>query len=620
VAVSTQLIINSRAISDRFEVLLLDTADRRDGKNIGRFDFVNLRLAMLHAIRCQTNLRQNKPDIVYMPVSQGMYGYLRDALFLYLSHHYHRRVVVHLRGGNYHNFYLQSPFWLKWIIRNSLSKVRRAVVLGERFKDLLEGILPSDRVVVIPNGSDDFLAGRPAPDRIHRESTQILFLGNLITDKGTHVVLRAARKVCDQFKEARFVLVGEWTSKRERTETLHLMRELELEARVDFRGVAVGREKEDLLLSSDIMVFPSYFPLEGHPRVILEGMAAGLPIVATDHAAIPETIVDGETGFIVSKRDDAAVADRICQLLRDEALRRRMGQAARERFLTHYTAEVSNALLAKVFADVLEEPPSNSRKGAANIQSHQGRGSYSDPTPLFDKLSRTWSARYGVHKVFRKRRELLAQFAAKFFTGSDTVLDVGCGTGDIAFRLASMTFCLTGLDKSYQMLLNASGPASTSELDFNGFVNADALALPFANRTFNAVICSSVLEYVDEENVALRELRRVLTPGGIALISVPNRQSVWRMFERVLIPHLMRLGRIKRILGGRRVDYLLFQKRQHDVHSFRRLALASGMAIIEYQSFGANSLVESFLPGYLIELEKQNWFGTMLLIVLRRIE
>jgi glycosyltransferase involved in cell wall biosynthesis len=79
----------------------------------------------------------------------------------------------------------------------------------------------------------------------------------------------------------------------------------------------------------DLVALPSSW--EGMPNVILEAMACGKPAVTTNVGGCAELVVEGETGFLVPPGDEAALAERLLRLLRDPALRRRLGAAARER-------------------------------------------------------------------------------------------------------------------------------------------------------------------------------------------------------------------------------------------------------------------------------------------------
>jgi glycosyltransferase involved in cell wall biosynthesis len=88
--------------------------------------------------------------------------------------------------------------------------------------------------------------------------------------------------------------------------------------------VISGQEKYDYYMSSDIFVLPSY--AENMPNVLLEAMAAGLPVVVSNVGANPEIVEDGVNGFIIKPGDINAIADRIVKLAEDSNLRKSMGQ------------------------------------------------------------------------------------------------------------------------------------------------------------------------------------------------------------------------------------------------------------------------------------------------------
>jgi glycosyltransferase involved in cell wall biosynthesis len=86
--------------------------------------------------------------------------------------------------------------------------------------------------------------------------------------------------------------------------------------------------------------------------VVLEGWSAGLPVVATNQGAIAETIVDGESGFILASAAPDELAERILLLLHDPRLRDRMAKAARARYLDHFTQERADTHLADWLTEV----------------------------------------------------------------------------------------------------------------------------------------------------------------------------------------------------------------------------------------------------------------------------
>jgi len=103
------------------------------------------------------------------------------------------------------------------------------------------------------------------------------------------------------------------------------------------RLLGVREDVGDLLSAADVLALSSRW--EGLPNAVLEAMAAGLPVVATNVGGTPELVVEGETGYLVPPADPGAMAERLSRLLDDAGLRRRMGAAARARVAAEFTVE-----------------------------------------------------------------------------------------------------------------------------------------------------------------------------------------------------------------------------------------------------------------------------------------
>jgi glycosyltransferase involved in cell wall biosynthesis len=222
-------------------------------------------------------------------------------------------------------------------------------------KDYLihEGV-PAEKIAVVHNGLD------LSRFRQNGNAGQLLETLNLVSVRGRPVItivanfehrvkdypmlLRAAQRVKAEVKEAVFVLAGEG---RLREETQRLAGELGLGDSCLF----IGRcgSVPQLLAASDICVLSSQ--AEGFSNSILEYMAAGRAVVATDVGGASEAIVEGETGHLIKAGDDRAMADRLISLLRDPERRRAMGLSGRrlveERFSCEKRLAVTSALYQK---------------------------------------------------------------------------------------------------------------------------------------------------------------------------------------------------------------------------------------------------------------------------------
>jgi glycosyltransferase involved in cell wall biosynthesis len=235
-------------------------------------------------------------------------------------------------------------------------KLAHAVVAnaGAVKEHLLELGVPDDKIVVIYNGLDMtrfHLNGdaRAALERLHLETLRGRPVITMVANfehrvKDYPMLLRAAQRVKTEVPEARFVIAGEG---RLQAETEKLAAELGVSESCLFIGRCAS--VPELLAASDICVLSSQ--AEGFSNSILEYMAAGRAVVATNVGGASEAIVEGETGHLVSAGDDRAMAERLIALLRDPDRRATMGINGRrrveQRFSTENRLEATKTLYRK---------------------------------------------------------------------------------------------------------------------------------------------------------------------------------------------------------------------------------------------------------------------------------
>ena len=139
-SIATQIILNSRFV-DEFNVIHIETADRRPLNNLGKFDLTNIYLALKHYLLLFHRLLFSKADLVYIPICQATAGFLRDVPFIVMSKLFGKKVVLHLRGGHFREFYNSSNKVMKYVIEQTLKRIDRMIVLGSSLKILFDGPL-----------------------------------------------------------------------------------------------------------------------------------------------------------------------------------------------------------------------------------------------------------------------------------------------------------------------------------------------------------------------------------------------------------------------------------------------------------------------------------------------
>ena len=212
----------------------------------------------------------------------------------------------------------------------------RVVAVSEEVKHrLLKAGVAAEKVSIVRNGIDlrPFENAKPSlGDRGPADEMPMVgLIGRLSWEKGVEIYLLAAARVVAKFPYVRFVVVGEGPDRDKLEQSID---QLNLRSHVTMLG-----RRDDMpsvYASLDIMVSASR--QEGLPMAILEGMASGLPLVATTVGEVPTVVQDGRTGILVPPEDPARLADAIEQLLRDSARRIAMGAAGRQLIREEYSA------------------------------------------------------------------------------------------------------------------------------------------------------------------------------------------------------------------------------------------------------------------------------------------
>lgn len=331
-SIATEIILQSE-LKNKFNLIHLDTSDRRDLNYLGSIDFRNIFLALKQYSMLLGKIVRYWPDIVYIPLSQTTIGYLRDAGFILIAKIFRRKVICHLRGGNFRNWYHATASPLRWFVRIVHSFVDGQVVLGECLKPLFKNIVPSHKIYVIPNAANYNLPAAESKDKFG-----ILFLANFIRSKGILDVLYAVPMVLSKHPEVEFVFAGNWRD-AEVQKQFEQFAIQNPDMPVSVAGPQNKEQKLTLLKSAKLFVFPTYYPAEGHPWVLVEALAAGLPIISTDHAAIKETVLNNRNGYLVEPRNSTQIANKINYLIEHPKIREEMASVSRKHYEKNFTEE-----------------------------------------------------------------------------------------------------------------------------------------------------------------------------------------------------------------------------------------------------------------------------------------
>jgi len=210
----------------------------------------------------------------------------------------------------------------------------RVVAVSEEVRNCIieKTKINPEKCIVIYNGVDlNKFQSIPLPNESYYESLGlnrndkiIIMAARLVKIKNHSCLFRAAKKVLRYFPDVKFLLAGDGVL---RDELKAEAENLGIKNNVIFTGVRNDMEK--LYAISHISVLSS--DREGFSNVIVESMASGLPVIATDVGGNSEAIMDGQNGYIIKRDDDKMLAERIITLLKDENLRKKMADESEKR-------------------------------------------------------------------------------------------------------------------------------------------------------------------------------------------------------------------------------------------------------------------------------------------------
>jgi len=239
-----------------------------------------------------------------------------------------RRSLGHFKADKPHFLFFErlANRLTNLLVANS-EAVRQDVIRQER--------VPAEKVRVIHNGIN-VSRYRVAPDETLRDAldipeghTVVTVIANLIQYKGHRFLLEACRIVRERYPRIVVLLVGDGPC---RAELEGMANRLGLASTVRFLGSRT--DIPQVLALTDLVAHPSLE--EGFPNAVLEAMAAGKAVVATDVGGISEAVVHGETGLLVPPGDPTVLAEAIVQLLQDPARAAAMGRAGQERAISRF--------------------------------------------------------------------------------------------------------------------------------------------------------------------------------------------------------------------------------------------------------------------------------------------
>ncbi len=519
-----------------------------------------------------------------------------------------------------------SPAPLEYASRTGMSALHRLGLVGRSAQALLWGIeraclrrataihvlsdfsarqlwqlygLPSDRLVCIPGGVD-LAKFAPAPDRglvrralgLPAGAPLFLTVRNLEARMGLDILIRAMALLRREVPNVRLLIGG---SGHLRTALETLTASLDLESHVRFLGYVPDDELPRYYQAADAFVLPTR-ELEGFGLITVEAMACGTPVLGTAVGATPEILRPLDPTLVFQDSTPEGMAGRLQAFLaerdRDPGGGERLRQACRRHVESAYDWGHAVDRVERTLADlargaVPDRPrpdpcPACGGMWRATRLAYRG-GSYlrcpscgtgriaalPSPATLQRRYATEYPARYDPGRVgagrvamFDAVRDRVARLVS-----ATAVLDIGCGGGHLLRSASQHGWKPFGVDWSADACAACRAAGIPA-------VQADADALPYRDACMEVVFLLNLLDHTPDPWRVIQEAHRILAPGGLLVIRVPNAA-----FHRTWVRCLSMLGLCARWRNWDRAPILhLFA---FPAAGLRRIARRGGFQVLE---------------------------------------
>lgn len=328
-AIVGKYIKESEQINHTFQAsyinLLASKSVNESGKiNFGKlFGFVSLWIQLLKEII------HKKPALCYFALTTTGAAFYRDVLLILLLKVFKVKLVYHLHNKG---ISANQKYWIQQYLYQFVFKNSKVILLSKYLYSDIAQFVSKEQVRYCPNGipetNKDLATSKPT------KKVEILFLSNLIASKGILLLLAACNILKNKNLAFQCTIIGN-EGDVSAEQLREKVKELNLEEFVSYDGPKYGAEKDQAYRQADIFTLPTY--QECFPLVLLEASQYGLPIVSTIEGGIQEIVEDGTNGYIVPQKNIAQLASKLEILIRNEALRDKMGQAGSIRFKQYFT-------------------------------------------------------------------------------------------------------------------------------------------------------------------------------------------------------------------------------------------------------------------------------------------
>lgn len=343
----------STIISETFQTTYINIGTSLSIADIGKTHISKGAIFLKLLYSLIKTLNTIKPDLVYIAITSKGIGFYKDLFFVLISKLLGHKIVFHFhnKGVSFNQNKIIDNFLYSLAFSNT-----NAIILSQRLYYDIKKYFNKEAVYICPNGIPESKIETTGPLSSTKKQTHFLYLSNLYKSKGVCILLNALKLLKNQSKDFRCSIVG-GEGDVSTQELNSLIKEMDLEKEVVYLGKRYGEEKTQIFKSADVFVFPTYYEYEIFSLVNIEAMMYGLPVISTREGAIEDIVVDGETGYLVKRKDHNNLAKKMKLFINTPEQIGKMGKKAQERFFQKFTLSTFENNLLNILLKITNQMP-----------------------------------------------------------------------------------------------------------------------------------------------------------------------------------------------------------------------------------------------------------------------
>jgi len=340
----------SSSLPERINLLFVQTSTHnREFPQSGRATLSNFVAAVKDCGRFFRAVVSHRPQICHIGTSFGL-SFVKHSICIVIARVFGNRVLIHPHCS-LSALYLDRPRLWRWYFRQVIRLTQGVIALSSEWMQVSQ-IVPGTQVYFLHNAINLAPYRSIAQERLTRPQkncvVHILYMGNIGQAKGSFDLLKSAQWISSKGIEASFELVGSEMRPGELDRLHQQIDAAGLSKVIKIHSPVLGAEKLACFQDADVFAYPSYS--EGMPMAVIEAMASGLPIVASNVGGLPDLVEEGVNGILVEPGHSDWLAAALLKIITDAQLRHSMQKKSAQIASEQYDIEHHVLKLVDIYA------------------------------------------------------------------------------------------------------------------------------------------------------------------------------------------------------------------------------------------------------------------------------